>query len=292
MPEDLYKISRCSCSHVKSSNKNNVLYLFESISYCLICSRFIIKGMSSFEIQEKTIKPNNIKLPLENPSNLLWNETLNNSNYTFVNKKSYLKIRSSIIKNMKNICSHFSLSLKTYFLSIQYLDKICSFSYSFEKNILIQISTFCIILATKFVENKKKAMDVQTILREKISKNFSYDEIYVLKLLNYDLNLNTSYDILKDILYYGFIFENENINFKKLNLLYNNIINILYILSESNAYINMSPKQISLAIIGYCRELLGLNPFSEKIQSVFLITNMNLYISGMNTIKKKIKFDN
>ena len=54
----------------------------------------------------------------------------------------------------------------------------------------------------------------------------------------------------------------------------------------------MSPKQISLAIIGYCRELLGLNPFSEKIQSVFLITNMNLYISGMNTIKKKIKFDN
>ena len=293
MPEDQYKISRCSCSHAQ--NKKNIIKIFNSIAYCIICSTFIIKNKASLEITlMKTIKPNNIKFNTEYSSNLLWNENINNSNYTFINKKPYLKFRSTLIKNMKNMCSYFSLSLKTYFLSVEYLDKICSLSHSFEINILKQISAFCLILASKFVENKQKASDIQAILKNNISKNYKYDEIYVLQLLNYDLNLNTSYDILKDILYYGFVFDNENVNYNKLNLFYNNIMNILYMFSESNSFINMSPKQIALSIIGYCRELLGLNPFSENIENAYIIEskNKNKYLSGLNTIKKKIKLDN
>ena len=95
------------------------------------------------------------------------------------NKKDYLKLRSSLIKNMKKICSYFSLSLKTYFTSIEYLDRICYKLYSFDKNALFQISLFCIILATKFLENKETAIKVQTYLKEN-SKNFTFDEIYTL----------------------------------------------------------------------------------------------------------------
>lgn len=287
MPEYEYKISKCCC-HIK----NHIVQLFNSISYCLICSTFIIKNISSFESLIKTIKPNNYEINTENPSTLQWlkEEDIPND---FINKKEYKKFRTSTVKNMKNICYYFSLSLKTYFLSISYLDKICSKISSFNNKILEHISLLCIILATKFNENKQKASEVQSILKENISKNYKEDEIYVLKLLNYELNIYTPYDILMDILYFGFVFENENFNLEKLYKLYSNIDRILYMLSESNSYIDLSSKQIALGIIGFTRELLNLNPFSENIQNIFIFNNnKNMYTFGLNIIKKRIKIEN
>ena len=290
MPEKQYIISN-SCCHTK--NKNNIIELFKSISYCVICSTFIIKNIS-IESINKAIKPNNYEFNKYNPQNLAWIQNEAQSTYNFINKKEYIKYRSSIIKNMKKICSHFSLSLKTYFSSIGYLDKICSTTALFDKNIIFQISLFCIILAAKYFENKEKAFEIQSNLKNTASKNYTFDEIYVLKLLNYDLNMNTPYDILMDILYYGFVFENEDFNIKKLNLLYKNMPKILYMFSESNSYIDMSPKQIGICLIGFCRELLNLNPFNDIIRIISMINNSNekMYISGLNIIKKRIKIEN
>ncbi len=290
MPEKQYIISS-SCCHGK--NKNNIIELYKSISYCVLCSTFIIKNIP-IESINKAIKPNNYEFNKYNPQNLAWNQTDVQSTYNFINKKEYIKYRSSIIKNMKKICTHFSLSLKTYFSSIGYLDKICSNTALFDKNIIFQISLFCIILAAKYFENKEKAFEIQSNLKDTASKNYVFDEIYVLKLLNYDLNINTPYDILMDILYYGFVFENEDFNLKKLNLLYKNMPKILYMFSESNSYIDMSPKQIGICLIGFCRELLNLNPFNDIIRIISMINNSNekMYISGLNIIKKRIKIEN
>ena len=292
MPEKQYIMT--NCCYCQNKNKNNIITLFKSISYCIICSTFIINNNTRIESLNKTIKPNNYKLNKDFPKNIIWNEKEDRYNYNFINKKIYMQYRSSIVKNMKKICSNFSLSLKTYFSSIEYLDKICSIISIFDKKILFQISLYCIILAAKFYDNKEKALEIQTIIKEKNSKNFSFDEIYVLKLLNYDLNINTSYDILMDILYYGFVFENEKFNLKKLNLLYKDIQKILYMFSESNSYINMSPKQIGICMIGFCRELLNLNPFIDNIKKIFMINSNNekIYISGLNIIKKRIKIEN
>ena len=218
MPEEQFKISRCCCS---INNKNNLIHLFKSISYCFVCSAFIIDNVSSFKSSITVKKPNNFKKIGEIPKNLLWSENNNRPEFLLNNKSDYLKLRSSLIKYIKSICIYFSLSLKTYFTSIEYLDRICHKLYSFDKNTLIQISLYCIILAVKFLENKQKSFEVLSYLRN--TKNFKLDEIYALQLLDYDLNVYTPYDMIIDILYLGFIFENEELNGKQLNILYNNI---------------------------------------------------------------------
>ena len=289
MPEDIQKITICHCL---KKNKQNILHLFNSLSYCLNCNSFIFQDLSFFESKIKVIKPNNYEIKEENLQNLQWLEKdCKPDECLGYNIKDYLKIRSKLIKNIKKTCSYFSLSLKTYFSSIAYLDKICFKLSLFNESFLIQISLFCIILATKFFEKKNKAFEVQTYLKEKTSKNYNLDEIYSLKLLDYDLNICTSYDILMDILYLGFIFENEEFDNNILKLLYNNIPKILYIFSESNSYIIMTPKQIAICMVGFLRDFLGLNPFSEDIRKIFMINNNNekSYISGLNILKKKIK---
>lgn len=287
MPEHQHKASNCTLSN---ENKKNISHLFNSINYCFKCSAFIIYN-SSLETKIKAIKPKIFRSQEENPNNPLWIALDNQNTYSFQNKKDYLKLRSPIIKNMKEICSFFSLSFKTFFTSIELLDKISSKLNFFDKTILIRISFFCIILACKFIENKQKALEVQTALKEKMSENYLIDEIYVLKLLDYDLNISTSYDVLMDILDYGFVFEDENFNFKKLCVLYYNIPKILYTFIECNSYLDMTRKQIAICIVGLCRELLDLNPFNDNIQKIFIIKEnlQNIYISGLNIIKKRIK---
>ena len=100
--------------------------------------------------------------------------------------------------------------------------------------------------------------------------------------------------MLTDILYYGFVFEYENFSPNNLEVLYNNLLKMLYIFSESNSYIDMSPKQIGICLIGFCRELLNLNPFNDIIRIISMINNSNekMYISGLNIIKKRIKIEN
>lgn len=291
MPDYQHEISKF-CNHKK--NKYNTLLLFNSIKYCLICSKFIFKNISSYEYSQKVIIPSNFNINKEYSQSLQLLEKNNKQKNIFINKKDYLKLRSSIIKNMKGICSYFFLSFKTYFLSVEYLDRICSQISSFNENILFPISLFCIILASKFAENNLKALEVQSKLREKVSKNFLVDEIYILKLLNYNLNLYTSYDILIDIMSFGFIFENEDFNYNILNILYSNIPKILYTFSQSNSYLDMTAKQVAISIIGFSRELLNLNPFNENIRKIFKIDskNENVYILGLKIIKKKIKIEN
>ena len=278
---------------IKHGHTYALIQLFNSINYCIICSVFIFNNPLSYDSHIKTIKPNNFNDNNENISCSLWTlEEKSNSNI-FLNKKDYLKQRSPLIKNIKNICSYFSLSLKTYFLSIEYLDKISSKIIFFNPKNLFQISLLCLILAAKFNERGPKLLQVQAELKKYLSKKYLEDEIYVLKLLNYKLNIHTSYDKLMEILYYGFIFEGEDYNYGKMNYFYSYLEKILYLFSEVNSYINMTSNQIVLSIIGYARELLGLTPFNESIKKIYLINQKNekFYNLGLEIIKKKIKIE-
>lgn len=281
---------------IKHGHFNAMLQLFNTINYCMICSSFFFKNPSSYDYQLKTKKPNNFSNNKEIIPCSLWSlEEKNNSNNSenFLNKKDYLKQRAPLIKNVKNICRYFSLSLKTYFLSIEYLDKISSKILIFNPNNLLHISLFCLILAAKFNEPGHKFYQIQTELKKTLSKNYLADEIYVLQLLNYKLNISTSYDMLMDIIYFGFIFEGEEFDIRKMTYLYSYLEKILYIFSEFNSYINMTSKQIVVSIIGFVRELLGLTPFNEPIKKIFLINQKNekFYNSGLEIIKKRIKIE-
>ena len=289
-----------------SSNhrKHSKFKINNNLFYCEDCSSFIFHSKTDQ-------KPNNSKAILiarssnyDKTSNFLktplftclFKEKFNNCSFSsFLNKKSYLKYRKIQIKNMKLICTNFNLSQKTYYLSIQYLDKICSDMSSFNKETLQQISLFCIILASKFNETAPKSLKVQSELKNKASENYKSDEIYVLKLLDYELNQNTVYDLLSEMLNCGLVFEDEICDYKKLDEVYSMILKILYIFTENSSYLDLTYYQIAISIIGFVRELLGLEPFSKRIIELFFNDPENVseeYLKvGLMKIKKRFRIN-
>ena len=93
----------------------------------------------------------------------------------------------------------------------------------------------------------------------------------------------------------GFVFQDEEHNPNKLNIVYNKLENMLYSFSEKKNFISMSPKEVAIGFMGFAREILGLAPFNESVQIVFMnikdvdkIHNYN-YLKCLNKIKKCFK---
>jgi hypothetical protein len=286
MPDET-KISKKGCSH-------NISFLYpilKTLNYCILCSSFISDKINII----KTIKPFDLDKTQEVYPFLFWliKELETPLKYCLDIKNEYKNTRPCIIQNMKNICSIFYLSIKTFFLSVEYFDIICSKALIDNVNTLKRVSLLCIILASKFLEDKQKAYEVQSTYKKNYQNNYSLDEIYILKLLDYKLNIFTTYDIIVDILNCGFILDGEKYDQKKLKFISKNLITILFTLTESNSYVNMTPKKIAISLIGFARDYLDLTPFVDGIKSLYMIDERNEqdYVKGMNSIKKKVKIE-
>lgn len=267
-------------------------YLFEisqTTSYCSNCSTVIISDKSGKTIS--TIKPKKCNYHQEFPLPTYFYKRDTKKIYNFSNDKEYNKIRRDFVKIMKQNCKLLELNLKTFFTALDYFDQICSIFVSFDMTSLKQISDLCIILSAKLNENISTAMKVKCALDGSSNKNYVKDELYLLKILKYDLVRITSYDILRDILTCGFIFDDEIFQEKKMNSIYDKMENMLYLFSESKYWIYMSPKEIAMGIVGWARNFLGLVPFSKNIQTVFLneFNSIHNYIKCFNRIKKCFK---
>ena len=185
-------------------------YLFEisqTTSYCSNCSTVIISDKSGKTIS--TIKPKKCNYHQEFPLPTYFYKRDTKKIYNFSNDKEYNKIRGDFVKIMKQNCKLLELNLKTFFTALDYFDQICSIFVSFDMTSLKQISDLCIILSAKLNENISTAMKVKCALDGSSNKNYVKDELYLLKILKYDLVRITSYDILRDILTCGFIFDDE-----------------------------------------------------------------------------------
>lgn len=265
-------VSECNHSKAAPSPHDPSLYI------CSICSSLLLESQNSSGEKTfiSTIKPLNFSSQLEIIPSFL--SQINFSIFSqkkifFQNKQEYLKYRSDCIKKLKSICNALSLSQKTYFLALDYFDRICSKIKIFIKDYLEDIIFFCLILASKFYENFSKNEEV----RQKIKKkNIFSDEIYILSLLDFELNNLTAHEYIKEILNFGFVFEGESIvNEKKLKNIYLLVEKIAYIFTENNLYIDMTPYQIAIGVIAIARKLLGLEPFSELFKRVFISNNNN-----------------
>ena len=142
----------------------------------------------------------------------------------FNNCKEYFKLRKNSISMMKKITKEFDLCDKTFHLALTLLDRI-SIKLIANKNAIFQIkilAKFCIILATKFLEDKSyKAILLEEKYSKSISSNLVDDENYILQLLDYNLNITTSYDILTFLISnQKIIFEDEENIFNKKNKKY------------------------------------------------------------------------
>ena len=279
--------SVCKCQHEKSAKSK----IYSDLILCFDCSSAIFIDENNNEIP--SIKPSRYEVRQETATPIFLSIPDNQAPKTFRNKPAFLKFRNAMVKKMKEFCSNFNLSKKTFFLSLDYFDRICSKMASFEMEDLLQIFQFCIILATKFQESQIKYMEVKSSLGP--INNYSKDELYLLQLLDYDLLVYTSYDILMDIMHTGFLFKGEKFSYKKMNLIYGKMENMLYFYSETKNYIEMTNKEIALSIIGLVRETLGLIAYNNILKSLFMneYTNIQSYYSSLNKLRKffKIKDD-
>ena len=265
-----------------------------TISFCYECSTVIMADASGKT--KSTIKPLKYHSLCES-NNFYFLRNLNPdkmNNYQI--SKDILRIRINFVNQIKQKCSLLNLSLNTYFLSLNYFDQICSIFASSIKDDLPLISDICIILAAKIIEKKEKAIKTKLFLIGRTnSEKYIKDEEYILSKLNYNLIRITSYDILKDIMKVGFVFDDEEFDPKKLNSIYSNMENMLYLFSERKQYITMSPKEIAMGIIGLCREILGLSAFNENMQFLFMGINkydeshIYNYVKCLNKIRKCFK---
>jgi hypothetical protein len=275
--------SICTCPHEKTA----ISEINSKISLCFKCSSVIYKNDSGQKIS--TIKPSKYSVTQETATPLFLSIPDNHTPYNFRNKSDFQKIRISIVKKMKNFCSFFNLSKKTYFLSLDYFDRICSKMLGFELQDLLQISQLAIILASKFHEPQNKTREIKVYLG--LTNTYSQDELFLLRLLDYDLYAHTSYDILIDIMHTGFLFNDEKFSKKKMNFLYGKMENILYFFSETKLYIEMTNKEFALAIVGLIRETLGLVAYNDIIKNTFMSqdTDIQNYYSCLNKLRKCFK---
>jgi hypothetical protein len=169
---------------------------------------------------------------------------------------------------------------------LNYFDRICSRAIKFNIADFTQTAHLCVVLAAKFQDDHQNAFNAKLSLGP--SNNYTKDELYVLQLLNYDLYAITPYDILMDIMHTGFLFSNENFSINKMNAIYGKMEKMIYFFSEKKYYIEMTPIEIALAVIGFIREALGLVAYNNIIQQIFMtqINDLKTYSDCLFIFKK------
>ena len=263
----------------------DIFKINQKISLCFGCSCIIYTNKSSKKIV--SIKPEKYNISQETATPIFLSMQDTHSSYRFYNKEEYLKIRTEIVKKMKIFSQKMNLSIKTFFLALDYFDRLCSrlTTFNFSVN---QIAQFCVVLAAKFQDGQQNAISVESCLG--YSKNYSKDELYILQLLNYELYSITSYDILKDIMYMGFLFNNEKFSYNKMNIIYTKMEKMLYFFSETKYYIEMTKMEIALAVIGFVRETLGLTAYNDIIKDIFCLSwDAKKYLNCLSKFRKYFK---
>ena len=284
MPETKSQI--CSTEQDFQTSKKRAPILL----YCILCSSIAL--VSEARTALTPVRPLSYKFTNEID---LMEMSFTVGNYN--RKKEYLKIRQKIIREMKMISMKYSLENQTFFLSVAYLDKICEKINLFNYDEIKGVSVFCLILASKFYETSCVGMQIENDYKDKLSSNYKSDEIYILQLLDYKLNIVTVYDILNQIKSVGFVFQRENLPQKKVNVLYSQVDKMVMAFIENKSFIDFTPKQVAFAIIGFLRGTFNLESFSLPLKLVYNLNTNNfddLYLDGFNRIKNcfRIKKEN
>ena len=103
---------------------------------------------------------------------------------------------------------------------------------------------------------------------KQISSNYKNDEIYILKLIDYNLNITTAYDVLNLILtQQNILFDGE----EKKNKFSTHHMAIVYLnkLIENEIILTLNPIEISFGIIQLIRKRLKLIPENKEIYKLF-----------------------
>ena len=217
---------------------------------------------------EKKLKTENKNFLELNYFSILQNLMTNIIDFSILyQKKGYLKLRKKTILILKDIAIRYHLCDKSFHLAISLLDKIyLKINALNEINI---IAIFCLILSAKFIEEEPcKSSLLEKNYYNQISSDYKNDEIYILKLLDYNLNFTTTYDILNLLLtQQNILFEGEEKKYKFS--VYHLAIVYLNKLVENDIILSLNPIEISFGIIQLIRKRLKLIPDKKEIYYFF-----------------------
>ena len=251
---NIYICKDCSLIRMIELNNNKKLLLSK-------CNDYNIKNeINIFQLTKNAINfYNNYQIKSDNKKL---------DNIFTKNSSLYLKYRIKLINHIYNLCSEIKSTYECFFLSVLLLDiLIYKLKYQITNYQLDLLSTICFIISKKFVEKDKfKLEDYNSYLTichspQKFinSKDLIISEIEILKILNYDLNIPSSYTILKYMFICGIIFENENDLINYVNI-YDECLDLLSFCNNNNEIgFNFNPVIIVFSIIYIIRKKYKLN---------------------------------
>jgi len=284
------------CTHSNSNSKELIPNFPEKIYYyCIDCGCIILKLNNNNDGYLYTTKPLLYQERVDlNPLDIFNN--FKNLEYPIINSSwSYFKNRQRNINLLQKYLTYYKYSESTFYLALHYLDTIySSLNGSIvqkKKNELFVIN--CLLIAGKFYEKDS----FQPRITRFCSIGIQYDideidicrnEIEVLKLLNYKLNVITAYDILGYLLFNGIIFEIEIENRMKefSHIIYCYAKKIFNDIILSNIAIQFSPIQIVFSVIHLTRKNFNLKQNYFNVIKKFYNYHLNDYKTCLNICKK------
>ena len=277
--------SRELCVHEKEYIKRTIY----NQSYCSKCGILII-NKASLETK-KFIKPNKFSYkttldPLSHTINLKKNcfkkKPINYTNY-------YEKNRRKGILFLKNLCNSYNTNDNVFFISLSYLDRIMNdieFLERLDFQLYIIVS---FILGEKFIEKDAFPFDYNNFISyegdyEYESEEIQEAEIEILQKLNYDINDITSFEVLLNFLYCGFIFENEINDYNKINQIYNFTLRMITKLILTDIHLKFNSYSIAFSIIHLCRKYFELPSENMMYLKYIYMIHLKDYKNCMNYI--------
>ena len=283
------KVNHERCTHPK--HKINSINKLDNYHFCIDCGSIILSLSENNDY--------NISKPLSYQQNIEMDPL---SLFKYITKKEfkiinsthpYYKNRSKAISLLQKYSEYYKYSESSFYLALHYMDYIFT---HLEKNVpqkkfeLFVINS--LLLAVKFYEKDITQPDI--FLYTSIGISYDIDEIDIvqneiecLKILEYDLNILNSYDLLLLFMNNGFVFENEieNKSQEFSNIIYCYAKKIFSDIILTPLAIQYTPLEICFSIIHLARKQFKLKVQYFNIIKKFYDIHLNDYKSCLNAIK-------
>ena len=263
------------CMHSKMQ-KENIIYNI-SYSYCPKCGSISVKNKNNFYF---TIKPKQKQKPIEFNPVLIINNMKRNQDISYPNLQNIynLDIKDNIEKMKEKIEIYF-IKRRLVLLYLQNMTKKMNYSdLSFYHCLLFVDLYFChniteemdeeeilyIIIGFFLITSKFKETDIYepqlyNFTDIDTSMNLSFEKIMIyeaklLKYINYNFCIYSTYDWLNVFIYNGYIFEGEIDDKDYINEIQVYTYKLLIIITPKNIFIKYSPLYMAISIIQIARE--------------------------------------
>lgn len=267
-----------SCFHKEDKVKPTII---KEYFYCEKCGLIIPKKINK-EIQIRAVKPKNYNIeaeidPLIQIHNIIKNRLVLDRRKLKISKL-YLSEREKCISLYRNLCAFFQFNSRTFFSSIEMLDKYMLQSDTNSIRGIYIAAIVCLKLSQTYRENNHFPMTYDSAKRF-YSKEFTFSpedfhekEIEILKNLNYDLNDMNTYEILFLMLSCGIVFSNETMDIKLIDKIYNLCFGFLIKVVSTQIYLYFEPHIIAFSIIFLVRRYFNLP--KDNLQNLKNIFNL------------------